>query len=119
MDTVAQSLNKQGGNHEKVLRYYSSFDDHIDVPRLCNGTGDHGESERRIAESCYDGGQQSFRWGEFSRVTYRLEPEGRPLIRSWPKRIRHEQLRKVLQDEFGFRKENVLAAAEEQLRRAT
>ena len=62
MDTVTQSPNKQGGNHEKILRYYSGFDDHIDVPRLCIGTG-NVSTGNTIGESRYDGGQQAFRWG--------------------------------------------------------
>jgi len=53
---------KQGGNDEKILRYYSGFDDHIDVPRLCIGTGDVG-TENRIDGSCFYGGKQAFRWG--------------------------------------------------------
>jgi hypothetical protein len=65
MDTVTQSPNKQGGNDEdeKVHLSYIGFDDPIDVPRLRIGTGDDAEPDCRIGESCYDGGQQAFRWG--------------------------------------------------------
>jgi hypothetical protein len=51
MDTVTQSPNKQGGNDEKVHLSYSGFDDHIDVPRLWNGTGVLRGTGYRIAEA--------------------------------------------------------------------